>query len=172
MVTLLICLAICHSTYMLIGHLNHPDTYQSLLNHPIWQKSLAWLKHEAASQADGEYEIEGREIFAIVQTLTTIPRSEGVFEAHRQYIDIHYCIEGEEIIEWAPVDTLTARGEFNAEKDYGHYEVPEKTVSTHFTPGILGIYLPADAHMPKIVVGQPVTLKKVVVKIRVKSLAS
>ncbi len=172
MATLLICLAICHSEYMLVGNINHIDTYQSLLTHPVWRKSLEWLRREAATMPDGEYEIAGRDIFAIVQTLTTIPRNEGIFEAHQQYIDIHYCLEGEEIIEWAPVDTLTPRGDFNTEKDYGHYEVPEHTVRTHFTPGIFGIYLPADAHMPKIAVAEGAPLKKVVVKVSVKTLAS
>ncbi len=152
---------------MFIGHLNHPRTYQPLLAQSPWPETLAWLQTEAATKPDGEYEIKGRDIFAIIQSLTTIRRAEGKFEAHREYIDIHYCVTGEEIIEWAPVETLTPQGEFNLEKDYGHYRVPDQTIQTHFTPGVFGIYLPADAHMPKIAPKAPSPLKKVVVKIRV-----
>lgn len=152
---------------MFIGHLNHPETYHPLLSQEPWLTALAWLEENATTQEDGEYAIDDRNVFAIVQTLTTIPRKERIFEAHKNYIDIHYCVTGEEIIEWAPVNSLTPKGEFNVEKDYGHYQVPDQCVQTHFTTGVFGIYLPADAHMPKIAVTSPAPLKKVVIKIRV-----
>lgn len=152
---------------MFIGHLAHPQTFVPLLTQAAWQQVMTWLEKESATKPDGEYEIQGRNIFTIVQSLTTIPRAEGKFEAHKEYIDLHYCLTGEEIIEWAPVDTLTPNGEFNNAKDYGHYLVPDQAIATHFTPGVFGIYLPADAHMPKIAPRHPAPLKKVVIKIRV-----
>lgn len=151
---------------MLIGHLAHPNTYQSLLSHQPWPEIFNWLQKEAPAKDDGEYELDGQQVFAIIQTLTTRPRSAGVFEAHKLYRDLHYCLAGEEVIEWAPADTLTPKGEFNSAQDYGHYEVPNQTVKTHFTPGLFGLYFPADAHMPQVAATEPNSLRKVVVKIK------
>lgn len=150
---------------MLAGHIDHPETYQNFLTHPVWQKALNWLK-ENSDKADGEYEIQGRDLFAIVQTIPTQPRESCIFEAHKNYIDLQYCISGGELIEWAPLETLTPKGEFLTDKDYGHYFAPEKATSLVMTPGTFGIFFPVDAHMPKVSDGVNAQTKKVVVKIR------
>src|SRR5688572_28622405 len=149
---------------MLLGHIDHPETHQHFLTHPVWQKALDWLK-ENSNKPDGEYEIEGRDLFAIVQTIEPQPRDKCIFEAHRNYIDLQYCISGGELIEWAPVETLTPKGEFLTEKDYGHYLAPASATSLTLAPGTFGIFFPHDAHMPKISDGIHPTTKKVVVKI-------
>lgn len=150
---------------MLLGHIEYPETYQNLLTHPVWEKALKWLK-ENTEKPDGEYEIEGRDVFAIVQTVQTQPRESCIFEAHLNYIDLQYCISGGELIEWASVSTLTPKGEFLTEKDYGHYLAPEKATSLVMTPGTFGVFFPADAHMPKVSDGVNAQTKKVVVKIK------
>lgn len=150
---------------MLVGHINHPETYTIFLTHPVWRQTLDWVKANS-EKSDGEYEIEGRDVFAIVQTITTQPRENCIFEAHRQYIDLQYCLSGGELIEWAPVETLTPKGKFLTERDYGHYLAPEKTTSLVMTPGTFGIFFPTDAHMPKISDGVHPQTKKVVIKIR------
>ena len=35
-------------------------------------------------------------------------------EAHREYLDVQYVLEGQDTIGWAPVDALTPVGEFDA----------------------------------------------------------
>lgn len=156
---------------MLIGHLSHPNTYQSLLPQGPWPEIFKWLQAQAPIKDDGQYELDSQQVFAIVQTLTTIARAAGVFEAHKLYCDLHFCLAGEEVIEWAPTDTLTPKGEFNHTQDYGHFEVPNQTVKTHFTPGLFGLYFPADAHMPQIAATEPHSLRKVVVKIKLDLIA-
>lgn len=150
---------------MLLGHISHPETYAHFLTHPIWQQALDWLKTNS-DKADGEYEILGRDLFAIVQTISTQPREQCIFEAHRNYIDLQYCISGGELIEWAPLETLTPKGEFLTEKDYGHYLAPASATSMCMTPGTFGIFFPHDAHMPKVSDGVNSQTKKIVVKIK------
>lgn len=152
---------------MLLGHIHTLNTYEPFLQHPVWQKVLAWLNTEAPKLQNGEYEIDGRNIYAPISIVQPIPRQEAKYEAHRQYIDIHYCLEGGEIIEWAPVETLTPTMEFNTEKDYCLYESPAKATSLLITPGTFAIFFPADAHMPKISDGQNREIRKVVVKIKI-----
>lgn len=153
---------------MLFAHINHPATYEAFLVSPAWKKALDFLKHEAASKPDGEYEIQGRDIYVPISTISTKPFEECVFEAHHEYIDIHYCIEGGETIAWAPVDTLKPTMEFDATKDYCFYESPAHPLTLNLTPGTFAIFFPADAHMPKISDGKNQTVKKAVVKINVK----
>lgn len=151
---------------MLIGHLKHPATFAPLVKDPAWEIALQWLKGHATPQQDGEYEIQGRDIYASVSSLTTLPRSTGTFEAHQRYADIHYLISGEEVIEWAPVDTLTPTIEYNTEKDYCLYKTPSAAAPTFFTPGMFGIYLPGDAHMPKLATATGAApIRKIVVKV-------
>ena len=126
---------------------------------------MDWLTTQAPKKPAGEYEIRGRDIYASTQTVSTIPRGEGLFEAHKKYIDIHYCLEGGEVIEWAPVDTLTPKTEFDTEKDYGLFESPAAAEKIVMKPGHFATFLPADAHMPKLSNGKNKTCKKVVVKI-------
>lgn len=157
---------------MLLAHREHPETYRTLLTHPVWQGALAWLGTMPADIPEGEHHITGRDIYANVHSAPTIPRTQGTYEAHQNYIDIHYCLVGGEIIEWAPVATLTARTAYDAKKDYTLFELPPKASLCLMTPGVFAIFLPADAHMPKISDGANTDVKKVVIKIRYNLLIS
>lgn len=156
---------------MLLGHIHTPNTYEPFLQHSIWQKALTWLANKAETLKDGEHEIDNRNMYASISTAQTMPREEAVYEAHRQYIDIHYCLEGGEIIEWAPVNQLTPKMEFDTTKDYCLYESPKEANSLVIKPGTFAIFLPGDAHMPKISDGHNQQIRKVVVKIHTKLLA-
>jgi biofilm protein TabA len=155
---------------MILAHSNHPETYHSLLTHPLWQEALNWIAKEAAEKPDGDYEIQGKDMYASVQTALTVPRKEALFEAHRQYIDLHYCLTGGEIIEWAPVQALEQKTQFDTEKDYALYEPPGNASALVMTPGVFAIFLPADAHMPKVADNTHKEVRKVVVKIRARLL--
>ena len=52
----------------------------------------------------GKYEIEGKNIFAMISEYQTKPESEGKLEAHKKYIDVQYVISGEERMGYAPLD--------------------------------------------------------------------
>lgn len=152
---------------MLLGHLQHEKTFAPFLTHPVWQKIKSWLIEQAPQLADGEYEIAGRDIYAIIQEIETLPIEKAIFESHQKYIDIHYCLEGGERIDWALVGTLTPSTEYDKEKDYTLYHSLPTTTSCLMTPGTLAIFLPHDAHMPKINDGIHPTVRKIVVKVRV-----
>lgn len=151
---------------MIIGHIDYPGTYEPLLKNPAWQEAFSFLKSEAAQKPDGEYEVDGRNIYVPISTLNPQPADKCIFEAHRQYIDVHYCIEGGEVIGWAPVNILTPTMEFDTAKDYCLYESPQECTNITLTPGMFVVCFPEDAHMPKISDGVHTTIKKAVVKIR------
>ena len=67
------------------------------------QKALQYIREtNFAELANGEYEIDGRNVFVIVNTYLTEPKTDKKPEAHNQYIDVQYLGAGEEIIYFAP----------------------------------------------------------------------
>jgi len=86
-------------------------------------------------------------------------------EAHRQYLDIQYVVEGSEIMGWAPVDSLTPSGEFNTEKDAGMYS--GKCEFVNIQAGWCYVVFPEDAHMPAAHLDQPLDFKKLIIKLKV-----
>lgn len=142
--------------------------YQNIpqeLTHPIWDKALTWAKEQASKLPDGEYPIQDRNMYANVHTVKTQELSACVFEVHREYIDLHYCIEGGEIIAYAPEGALQEKSAYDAEKDYGLFMTTENCKKTAVTPGGFAIFFPEELHAPKVFDGEHKRIRKVVIKI-------
>ena len=113
----------------------------------------------------GRYEIEGANVYALVQERSTRPRESALWEAHRKYFDIQYLFEGVELMGYANVGDLAVCEDYDAEKDM----VMLKGEGDFFVlrPGRFAIFGPEDAHMPCLALTAPQPVKKVVVKVRV-----
>jgi YhcH/YjgK/YiaL family protein len=114
----------------------------------------------------GRYELDGSNIFALVQVYDSIPKEQGKWECHKNYIDIQYIVEGVELIGFAIAENMKVITEYNPEKDIafltgeGDFMTLEKNS--------YGIFFPQDAHMPKVAKGNiPAHVKKVVIKIKI-----
>lgn len=153
---------------MLLGHAHYPDTYLPLLAGPVWTQALNWIANMPADLPLGEHAIHDQDMFVNYHEAQLLTREAGNFEAHRHYIDLHYCLAGGEIIEWAPTSSLTATGDYDQEKDYQLYAVPTRASACVMTPGTFVIFYPSDAHLPKITDGQNEKVRKVVVKLKIK----
>lgn len=101
----------------------------------------------------------------MVQQGTTKPWQNAQLEAHREYLDIQYILEGKDTVGWAPVDTLTPTCEFNTEKDYGLYTGENTPVE--IKAGYCYVVYPEDAHAPNTHLSVPSDYKKIVVKLKV-----
>ena len=67
-------------------------------------RAMEWLgQTDMAALTPGRHDIDGDEIYANVMEVTTCAPAEKQFEAHHAYLDVHYVIEGEELIGTAPV---------------------------------------------------------------------
>jgi len=113
--------------------------------------------------APGEYPIDGRDIFAIVNDYNLKPLAEGRLEAHREYIDIQYLARGAELIGYAPLKRQEESTPFDSEADAGFYQGDSSLILVE--EGMFALFYPDDLHMPGI--GDPQTrIRKVVVKVR------
>ena len=113
----------------------------------------------------GRYELDGSDIFALVQTYDTIPKENGKWECHKKYIDIQYIAEGVEQIGCNNIGKMKITTEYIPEKDISFLSGKGDFIT--FSKGSYGIFFPEDAHMPKIAINNVSgAVKKVVVKVK------
>lgn len=136
------------------------------------EKALKWIAEtDMASLEPGRHDIDGDELYANVMEVTTSLPSSKSFEAHHDYVDIHYVIRGEELIGTAPVGECPEEQAYTADGDYGLYGDPADPARVTWTllrQGELCVTPPADAHKPACTAGEPVSLKKACVKVLVR----
>ncbi len=152
---------------MLFSNLNTPARHAALLAHPVWTRALEGLSTLSPSDPDATLDwIPDKQMFVMIQGYTTETRDTCRFEAHRRYIDIQLMLDGEEIIEIAPVSALTPDTPFDPDRDLGFFKTPESPCTRLvLRPGDFAVFFPDDAHMPKVCVHAPAPLRKAVVKI-------
>jgi YhcH/YjgK/YiaL family protein len=123
-------------------------------------------KTDFSSMEPGTYELDGTNLFVLIQEYDSLPKEQGKWECHRKYIDIQYIAEGIEQIGYNNIDKMSFTSEYNPEKDVAFLGGEGDYVT--FTEGSYGIFFPEDAHQPKIAPkNKPGKVKKVVIKIRV-----
>lgn len=151
---------------MILDKLHNLSLYRIL--DPQFGAAFDYLSQtDLSALAPGRYEVQGTDVYALVQEYPTRTRAEGRWEAHRNHIDLQFMLAGEELMGVANVGDLRSLGDYDPVKDAEHLEgdgifltVPE---------GWFVIFGPEDAHMPCLQPGRPSTVKKIVLKIRVVS---
>jgi YhcH/YjgK/YiaL family protein len=146
---------------MIIDALANMEFYKGL-NEQLF-KGLTFLKeNDLASLPLGRYEIDGDAVFAIVQEYETHLPEECRWEAHYNYTDIQYVVEGSEKIGWSTLDDV-AKTEDLPEDDVYFFDAE----GDHFVvqAGQFAVFAPQDAHRPGVAVEGPAPIKKVVVKV-------
>lgn len=114
-----------------------------------------------------EVPIEGKNVYANFQAYRSKKRSDGFFEAHKEFTDIQCVLEGEE---WIEVARLHDHGSAPVYDANGNFFFPlAETGATRFQmkPSLVTVLFPEDAHAPGLRVGEEGTLvRKVVVKVK------
>ena len=90
---------------MILDTLEQSSTYEAIS--PRLVKAFNFLRQMSDQFPLGRHEIDGDDVYAMVQSFATTPVETRKYEAHRQYIDVQYLITGREVIYWAPLPLLT-----------------------------------------------------------------
>jgi YhcH/YjgK/YiaL family protein len=137
-------------------------------NKERWDKAFIFLKSNDLSKLEiKRYDIEGDMLYASVMEYVTKNEEDAKYEAHRQYIDIQYVIDGIEEMGVAPLSSMKeVTIPYDASKDVGFMTVKEGKFY-NATPDRFFIFFPSDIHRPGLKVGQNSQLKKIVVKVKV-----
>lgn len=128
---------------------------------------LALLNEKSVrSSAEGRYEVQGEDLYFVVQEYQTQPIEKGLLEIHRRYLDIQYIVSGRECIGYHPFDGLTEEQPYDGEKDIAFYRLHGATSRIVMEEGMFAIFWPHEPHMPGRMADIPEKVKKIVVKIR------
>ncbi len=131
-------------------------------------KGLKFLAETDLANAEpGRIDIDGDQMFALVQDYTTKSPSEKRPEAHESYIDIQFVFSGKEAIGFAPlVEMPEVVKDLMEEHDVRFFgDVPDECFLT-FSAGSYAVFYPWDIHRPGCWAEQAEDVRKVVVKIR------
>ncbi|MDC7233406.1 MAG: YhcH/YjgK/YiaL family protein [Spirochaetales bacterium] len=151
---------------MILDSITNAEKYEKV--HSSFKMAFDFIRNsDLASLETGRYEIDGDNVFALVQAYEPKAVEEKKFEAHRKYIDIQYMISGSEMMGYTTPDLLSVSAEYNPDKDVELYSHSTFTPCELHTGGF-AVFFPEDPHMPGCALGsaQPGEVKKLVLKIR------
>ena len=113
-----------------------------------------------------------------MQVTTTGIATDGFFEAHKDFADVHVPLEGDESIGYTPLDPRAIAGGpipvYDASKSdditYAPFKSDGEMTVIRLIQGMYARFDPDDVHMPKLQTDGPSDLRKMVVKVPVGSM--
>ncbi|MDR2936475.1 MAG: YhcH/YjgK/YiaL family protein [Rikenellaceae bacterium] len=147
---------------MVIDSLTNAAKYAGL--NPHFAKAFYWIANTDLSKLElGRYEIDGANVYAMIQGGPLKNKADARMEAHDNYIDIQICLEGKETFGWlARAVCKNVSVPYNAEKDIVFFSDAETTCFS-LVAGQMAILFPEDGHAPMIGEG---TIRKCIIKVR------
>lgn len=136
-----------------------------------FRKVFDFLQKLDVTVPDGIYELDGRRVYAMVQSYDTISGAPEMMEIHRKRIDIQYTVAGTEVLAWMPetCGKIPFVREYDPETDAGFLAVPPDVEPARLVleAGCFAVFFPGDAHMGKLcpVSSGPGHVRKVCVKV-------
>lgn len=148
---------------MILDTLANADRYSAL--HPRFAHAFEFLRGtDLLALAPGRYEVQGEQIFVIIENRPGRTRAEAKLECHRRCIDIQLVLEGVDEMGWMLraqcVDPAT---DYDAVRDIRFFnDAPAGWIAV--PAGAFCIFFPEDAHAPLVSSG---AIRKAVVKVAV-----
>lgn len=132
------------------------------------QTAITYLKScDFTTVEPGTYEIQGKDIYAMVMDAQTGTLAEKRPEVHAKYIDVQFLVTGRERLGFTPDTGAYEVVERREAKDTVFYGAVEHESFIEATPGCFSVFFPEDVHRPNVAVGEPTKIRKVVVKVSV-----
>ena len=131
------------------------------------RKVIDYLKaNDFVNMEPGVYELQGKDVYVQVFDAETGPVEEKRPESHENYLDIQYLASGEEKLGFTPNTGEYEVAEHIVERDLIFYKSVANEGFIHAVPGCISIFFPCDIHRPAVAVNEPMTVRKVVAKVR------
>jgi YhcH/YjgK/YiaL family protein len=148
---------------MILDKLENADLYSCISDN--LKKGFDFLKNSNLLALEiGKYEIDGKNVFALVSEYDSKEHQDCRLEAHRAYADIQYIVSGREAIGFASLNGQTVTAEYLPEKDIIFFS--GETTQMIVEAGMFAVFFPQDVHRPCMQIDGPEKVKKVVVKVR------
>lgn len=143
------------------------DYIKNIENYPNIPKEVSdFLKNLSQETQIGHYEIS-ENAYANIDIYETKFVENCKFEAHKKYIDIQMLLEGEEELDYMPVEGLEISEVYDKNRDVMFFENSDKKPDIlKLKPFKFALIYPHEAHRPQMNAGSTSQkVKKVVVKI-------
>lgn len=141
--------------------------FSNYTNNPEkWEKAFNYLgSTDLEKLPPGQYEIDGKDLFAIVLEYISKNESEVQFEAHKKYADIQYVIGGREKMGVGSLESATIIDPYNDEKDIAFYNTNTYSYTTASADNFF-LFFPNDVHRPGVSLDESKLVKKIVIKVK------
>lgn len=151
---------------MIFGNIRQMEEYPFL--EEAVKECFAYIwEHDLNSYEKGSHPIDGERLFVNIVEYTTTTAENRFWEAHRDYLDVHVMLRGEERIDVNFIGNMQC-GEYGKKDDFLPME-GEKNGFVILRPGDFLICYPSDGHRTAVAPGKPETIKKAIFKVRIKN---
>ena len=150
---------------MIIDRIDNLETYKAL-SRDVYE-GLQLIKSLDPDISLGIYPINDRLLLKVMEYSTGEECKVG-YEAHKNHLDIHYVLRGNERIKWSPINDMAIKTPYDAENDAIFYEQPIAHVSEVLLgDGVFAIMFSQDGHACTYYVDKCETIKKIVIKVKI-----
>ena len=150
---------------MIIGKIKDLNRYKGL-NYNLDKAIDFIINTDLLSLEHGRNEIDGDNVFLNRFSYTCSKEEDCFFEGHKDYLDIHLVLKGQELLGYSDVSELAALTEYDQKDDFIKYKGPVHTYCKSLVGDFI-ITFPEDIHMPKISINNDF-VEKAVCKVLVK----
>ena len=152
---------------MIVTNINSKDLKDFEKIHPRFKDAFDFIKKAVNEDlADGNYEIDGKNVYAFISSYKTKTEAEAKFEAHKKYIDIQCILSGTEIIGFEAPEEVELIEDYKDGGDICFYGLNKDYDKIVLNKGEFAIIMTDELHAPCLSLNdEPTDVKKVVVKI-------
>ena len=148
---------------MIVDVLKNKELYYGV--HDRFKAAFEFIEKAVEENYEiGKYEIDGKNIYAMVQEYDT--KENGNWECHIKYIDIQFIVSGNEIIGWNNISLIPEGVSYNEEKDCSLFQMDSGT-DVVMSDNMYCVLFPQDLHQPGMKYNTVGKVRKIVVKIAV-----
>lgn len=148
---------------MIFDHISNKEKYRGL---PWLYGALEAMAPVSSEKFEpGQVVIDGKTLFLNCNAYNNKLESDCFFESHKEYIDVHLMVSGEEIIGHNEESLLEVTRAYDAEGDATVYQ---GNIQTQFVlkAGWFAVFLPGEPHLVGLPCGDDsVPVKKIVAKV-------
>ncbi len=105
-------------------------------------------KVETENVENGRYDLDGDNLYALVQRYPSKAMEGCRLEAHKVYADLQVVVSGQEKIYYDEISNQTIETDFKEGKDICFFQPGCGKGAITFTDGFFAYLAPQDAHMP------------------------
>lgn len=151
---------------MIVGLLAEVDRLKNVLPPAIIRGIEALQKVDLAKLDAGRYDLEGDDLFYVVQDAVPRPQEEVRPEAHFVYTDVHITISASEHYSFSLPEAGLATTEKPVDgSDVAYYPAPTNECFFKLDPGALVVFWPGELHRTCLATTDKATFRKVVIKV-------